>query len=180
MKYIIVLISLVFISCNFDNSADMKNNSNSVIYQPKEIIKSDNTSIEIYDYMGLKQIMNTDNDTLYIFNFWATWCKPCIEELPDFELVGKEYKNQKIKLILVSLDFSKNIASKLIPFIKNNNIESKVILLSDSNSDFWINDIDNNWSGAIPSTFFKYKDKTLFIEGKMKKEEIVEIINKLK
>jgi hypothetical protein len=53
-------------------------------------------------------------------------------------------------------------------------------MLNDSNSDFWINDIDKNWSGAIPATIFKYEDIYIFKEGKMTKEEIIQTINNLK
>jgi thiol-disulfide isomerase/thioredoxin len=50
-----------------------------------------------------KRISSTD--TIYVVNFWATWCKPCVEELPIFDSLNLEVKGQAIKVLLVNLDF---------------------------------------------------------------------------
>jgi len=61
-------------------------------------------------------ILHQDTDTTYVVNFWATWCGPCVKELPYFEALHKSYKNQPVKVVLVSLDFEKHIVRKLLPF----------------------------------------------------------------
>ena len=95
-------------------------------------------------------------------NFWATWCAPCVKELPYFEKINKEYKGKNVEVLLVSLDFPKKVTSKLIPFINKKNIESKVVLLDDKNEQFWIGDISEKWSGALPATLIYTKDKREF------------------
>ncbi len=94
------------------------------------------------------------SDTLYIINFWATWCKPCVEEIPDLVKLSKNYSDPKIKIILVSNDFKKHIQSHLIPFVKANHIGSNVVFMDEPNPNDWIELIDPNWSGAIPATLF--------------------------
>ena len=42
---------------------------------------------------------------VYLIDFWATWCKPCIKELPAFEELNARYQDKGLKVVLVSLDF---------------------------------------------------------------------------
>jgi thiol-disulfide isomerase/thioredoxin len=107
------------------------------------------------DYDLLEERINRSTDTALIVNFWATWCKPCVKELPHFLELEKHLKNRPVELILVSLDFSKQIDSRLIPFLEEREIESEVILLNDLKENEWIDRVDPSWSGAIPLTVFK-------------------------
>ena len=104
------------------------------------------------------------DDQIYVINFWATWCAPCVKELPAFEKLNKEYASKNVSVLLVSLDFPKQIEKKLIPFIARKNLQSKVILLDDINEDVWIKAIDSSWSGAIPATIIYNKDIRKFYE----------------
>lgn len=116
------------------------------------------------DFEGLKPIFEDKSDQVYIINFWATWCKPCVKELPYFEQIHDEYKNEEVKVILVSLDFPKQIESKLIPFLEKHQLKSNVVVLDDSNSNVWINAVDPSWTGAIPATVVYKADKRQFFE----------------
>lgn len=126
---------------------------------PKNIYKADSIIVKSYDFKGIKPLFNQHNDVTYIINFWATWCAPCIKELPHFEKIGVQYANQDVKVILISLDFSKNVEQKLISFIKRKNIKSEVYHLDDPDANTWINAISSEWSGAIPATLI-YNTKT--------------------
>ena len=85
--------------------------------------------VEVISFAKLQQEMSIHDDTLRVFNFWATWCKPCVEEMPCFLETGKTFAGQKVKLILVSLDFRKHIETRLLPFIEKNQISLPVWLL---------------------------------------------------
>ncbi len=111
------------------------------------------------DYLQAK-----DNDTTYIVNFWATWCVPCVKELPYFEELNIKYANNKVKICLVSLDFPESVESRLIPFMAKKNINNKVILLADSKTNDWIDKVDPSWSGSIPITLFLKGDQKTFYE----------------
>jgi len=134
-------------------------------------------TVPIVDYNGLKPYLNKQNDTTYVVNFWATWCRPCVLELPYFEQVNQYYKDKKVKVILVSLDFPKKYETQLLPFIKKNEIQSQVILLDDPNSNEWINKIDSTWSGAIPATLIYNKTSRNFYEQSFTYEELDSVLN---
>jgi thiol-disulfide isomerase/thioredoxin len=112
------------------------------------------------------------NDTLYVVNFWATWCKPCVAELPAFEKVSLEYKNKPVKVILVTLDFKETLKNRVIPFLKKNKYTAEVVLLDEVDGNKFINKIDSSWTGAIPATLLRMDGKTKFVEKQLKYEEL--------
>lgn len=119
-----------------------------------------------FDHM--KALFGFDNDTTYIINFWATWCKPCIEELPLFESLHSDPETDKIKIILVSLDFADQVESTLIPFVQKQPLKSTVVLLLDSHFNEWIDEISPDWSGAIPATYIYKRDQNRLVQTKFK------------
>ena len=92
------------------------------------------------------------NDTTYVISFWATFCKPCIEEIPDFIRIVEKYKTQKVKLLLVSLDLPSYVAVRLPDFIKKNKFNTNHVWLNETDADRFCPMIDEKWSGAIPAT----------------------------
>lgn len=114
-----------------------------------------NTSeIVIYNFNQLNKLLQKKSEKTYVINFWATWCAPCVKELPYFEEITKTYSTNKIEVILVSLDFPNKFEDRLIPFVKKHQLQSKVILLDAPNENEWIPKVDSSWSGAIPATYF--------------------------
>ena len=120
--------------------------------------------IPVVDFEGLKPYLHRDSDTTYVVNFWATWCKPCVAELPYFEALHEDSKGKKIKVILVSLDFKKKIETNLVPFINKNKIASEVVVLSDADANTWINQVSPQWTGSIPATLVYNKQRWDFYE----------------
>lgn len=122
------------------------------------------SSITTLDYNGLKPLLQKEDDKTYIVNFWATWCAPCVKELPYFEEINESYADKNVEVVLVSLDFPDQVEKRLIPFLEKRQLQSKVVLLDDTNENFWINDIDSSWSGAIPATLIYNKSNRKFYE----------------
>jgi len=108
---------------------------------------------EIIKLADLQRIMNSTTDTTYVVNFWATWCVPCVKEFPSFEKFAKEHRNEKVKVVMISLDFKKNYSDALLPFIKKHSIDGSVYLLDEPDYNSWINKINPDWQGEIPVTF---------------------------
>src|SRR5471030_1759528 len=94
-------------------------------------IASYSQNINVIKITDLEKRIKNNSDTTYIVNFWATWCAPCVKELPDFDSINKVYKGQQVKVLLVSMDFKEDLRSKLIPFIKEKKITSEVNLLDE-------------------------------------------------
>ena len=136
--------------------------------------------LKVVNYDELKSVIQKEDDVLYVVNFWATWCKPCIEELPDFMEVNEEFKDHPyFKLILVSMDSKKQLDTKVKKFIEKNKITADVYLLDDNKRmNEWIPATDANWSGAIPATvMYKNGEKVFFKELKMTKYELEDLID---
>jgi thiol-disulfide isomerase/thioredoxin len=131
------------------------------------------------NYDQLKEIIEKNDDKLYVVNFWATWCRPCIEELPHFLEVSSAYENQApFQMILVSLDKAELLETDVAKMITKLNIDNDVYLLDDNKRmNYWISAVDSTWSGAIPATvFYKNGQKLHFTEGQLTKEELNTII----
>jgi len=121
-----------------------------------------------------------NNDTTYVINFWATWCKPCVEELPSFDSLFALKSKDPVKIILVSLDFSEELDKKVKPFLKHYKIKNECVLLDEVNGNDFINKVSPAWGGAIPATLFKKGEKKVLIEKKMKLAELIDHIMSLK
>ncbi len=119
-------------------------------------------------------------DTMYVINFWATWCKPCIEELPAFDSLFILKNKLPVKVILVSLDFKEDLDKKVIPFLKKHGIQTECVLLDEVNGNDFINKISPAWSGAIPATLFKKGKNKELVEDKMKLAELLDHLEALK
>ena len=111
-------------------------------------------------------------------NFWATWCGPCVTELPYFQEALEEFSGQNVKILLISLDFPSQIDSRLLPFLEEKNIELEVVLMNDMDYNKWISKVDTNWKGNLPATlvFNNVSGKRKFISGAIEKEELFSMI----
>lgn len=147
---------------------------------PLKVYSKDGVSVKAYDYEKLAYFLNQKNDTTYVVNFWATWCVPCVKELPHFEKLNQQYKGKKVKVLLVSLDMHKMVESKLLPFIKKKKMKSDIVLLRDPDSNSWIPKIDKSWSGAIPATLIYNKKTRKFHEKAFTYAELEAALNKVR
>jgi len=133
-------------------------------------------TIATVNFEQLSPRLHMNNDTIYIINFWASWCNPCVKEIPDFEKINSAYKNKKIKMIMVSLDFPNQLESKVLPFIAEQKMTTEVVLLFDPNANSWINKVSPEWTGSIPATLIYKNDFRSFREGSYTYQELKQII----
>lgn len=117
--------------------------------------------VRVIKYQDLADIIEEDNGSVKIINFWATWCKPCVKELPQFQKLRSKLSDKEAEIILVSFDFVEDLDSRLKPFIKKKGINSKVVLLDETDYNSFIDKVDPSWSGAIPATLMiNYRNDT--------------------
>jgi thiol-disulfide isomerase/thioredoxin len=159
----ILIFSLLISACTSVKKSENKVKTSSEEETEMPVDISD-VVVKTLNYNQLEPLLNRKDGKVYIINFWATWCKPCVEELPAFEKLNTHYKDRNVEIILVSLDFPKQVKKRVKPFLKRKNVHSKVVLLDEVNDDFWSQKINENWSGAIPATLIYNKDKRQFYE----------------
>ncbi|WP_430811797.1 TlpA disulfide reductase family protein [Carboxylicivirga sp. 1411-1] len=120
--------------------------------------------------------VQVNNDTTYVINFWATWCGPCVDELPVFESEELHAGDVALKVLLVSLDFKSHKETKLLPFLRSRSVEAEVVLLDERNPNVWIDRIDEAWSGAIPATLVIKNGVSVFYEGELDLQHLQSLI----
>jgi thiol-disulfide isomerase/thioredoxin len=130
----------------------------------------------VKSFVQFEPYLHRESDTLYVVNFWATWCVPCVKELPAFEKIHEKYSDKKVKVLLVSLDMADQVKNRLIPFLQKNNFTSDVVLLDDPHQNQWIDKVDAKWSGAIPFTVVYNKNSRESYERSFRFNELDSII----
>ncbi len=120
----------------------------------------------------LKKRVEAASDTIFVVNFWATWCQPCVKEIPEFNKIPKTYQQKPVKVIMANLDFPNQKESRVLPFLQNNTVTHEVIMAITPRGGKWINSIDKSWSGAIPATIIWHNGQKHFHEGETYFEEI--------
>lgn len=164
----ILVCLLTFVSCK----NEVKNGSDSSETAVVNAVNIASVELEIYDFNGLEKFLNQEDDKVHVVNFWATWCAPCVKELPHFEELNKNYKQKNVEVLLVSLDFPKQYDKKLKPFILEHNLQSKILVLDDVAMNTWVPKVNEDWDGAIPVTIIYNREKRQFYNQSFTYEEL--------
>ena len=163
----------LFVSCaEADEKKEIQNTTTNEINKSVPILR------KVVKFEEFQNHFLKDDNKLYVINYWATWCKPCVHELPHFIELNEEFKGEKFNMTFVSLDSKSNFEDKVIPFAASKKMNADLLLLDEvKNMNEWIPKIDKEWSGSIPATaFYKNGQKLYFHEGELSKEELKSII----
>ncbi len=149
----IILFFILITFCAFPKNANAQNEYKKLVVKTVKL----KTILAEMQKNGNKENKDTKNDTTLIFNFWATWCVPCVKELPDFiKLANEAIENNTRKFIFVAVE---DDLKKVEFFLekKKFNVPSKYAniefwLLDEHDANLWVTPIDDKWDGAIPFT----------------------------
>lgn len=130
----------------------------------------------------LQQLIDNRSKPIHVINFWATWCGPCVKELPYFEKVTAG-NDPDVKITLVSLDLDLDPdPQKVYNFISRKGIRSHVVLLNEDDPNSWIDQIEPQWSGALPATIIINHEtgKRKFIGRSLHEGELEKYLDEIK
>ncbi|NJX16428.1 TlpA family protein disulfide reductase [Tamlana crocina] len=177
MKLKLVSIAILFLlfSCKNEKKAETLAVDSTQQIEAKQ--ENASLDLEVYDFAGFEKFLKKKDGKIHVINFWATWCAPCVKELPYFEKLYADYKDRSVEVLLVSLDFPHLYDKKLKPFIKKHQLQSKVVALDDPDMNSWIPKISEAWSGSIPATLIYKNDTREFYEQSFDYDELKAKIN---
>ena len=174
-RILLVFLSVQFLlSCGEHKEGDTHLAEKALeIVKEEKVVMAGGREIVSYNFDEFDvEFLQKKDDKIYVLNFWATWCKPCIKELPAFEQLNAQYKDDNVEVVLVNLDFPEKLETNVVPFINKKGLKSRIVLLDDDDSNRWIPLVDPNWSGAIPVTLMVKNGKRKFHERPFTFEEL--------
>ena len=135
---------------------------------------------QIVDLTGLQKVIKGPGSEVRVINFWATWCAPCIKELPLLEKLGQERPDVKVTLVSLDLDLDPN-PEKVHKFVQRKKLKSDVLILDAGNPNEWIDQVDKRWSGALPATLIvnTKTGKSKFVERELHEGDLEKLISEL-
>lgn len=120
--------------------------------------------------------LSVKNSKPLVVNFWATWCRPCVEELPEFFDLCTQHADS-VKVVLVNMDFESKVATVVEPFIRRRNFTCEVARLPHHLEDAFIQSVSGTWSGALPFTVILKNGHILYEqEDRITAREILDIL----
>jgi thiol-disulfide isomerase/thioredoxin len=129
----------------------------------------------------LQRIINEPDSKVKVINFWATWCAPCVKELPLFERLSQQRKDVAVILVSMDMDLDPNPA-KVDKFVSRRKLTTPVLILDETNSNIYIDQISKEWSGALPATMVMNSKtgKRVFVERELHEGELEKLIEEVR
>lgn len=124
--------------------------------------QAQSSSYKVLDtYDDLSTLLNRHEETTLVVNFWATYCAPCVQEIPFLDSLQQKYAGRRLKVVLVNLDFRHQLKQRLEPFLEKHHLSSKVVVLADQDADSWIPKVSPDWDGGLPFTLLLKEGKKI-------------------
>ncbi len=90
---------------------------------------------------------------LILVNFWATWCAPCVKEIPEIVKLQEKYKERGLRVIAVSMDEPEELETGVRPFVRKRFPNFVSYLCKESDHDKFASVIDTAWNEIMPTNF---------------------------
>jgi peroxiredoxin len=108
-------------------------------------------SLEPIDLAGVSKLAKNDSKKLLLVNLWATWCGPCVTELPELVTMNRMFRGRNFQIVTISLD---DVAKRedALKVLKENHVAATNFVLSEDNRDSFAAALDQDWPGPVPYT----------------------------
>jgi len=177
--YTLLFGIIIFMACANPSNTASETKLETVAERAAMTIDTAGVRVPVFEnFEQLAPLFEAENEeTVYVINFWATWCKPCLEEMPYFEDLHKNYADKNVEVVMVSLDFENQLYTKLVPFLQERQLQPTVFAFTDSNYNDWIGNVHQDWDGAIPATIiYKGEQQQLAAEAFKNYSELQKLV----
>ncbi len=121
LLYLLLVVAAIVLFYRFQNPVASQNEKTG-----SPVVGAQAPDFTLRNLHGNLEGLNDHKDKVVILNFWATWCAPCLEEMPSFETLYRRYRSQGLTVLAVSLD--KGNTSKVQKFVDTHNLTFPVLL----------------------------------------------------
>jgi peroxiredoxin len=108
-------------------------------------------TLESIDDDGIARLAKNDTKKLLVVNLWATWCAPCVAELPEFVTMNRMYRKRNFQLVTISLDEPEK-RDDALKVLQENHVAATNYLLHTKDRDKFAEALDPEWPGPVPYT----------------------------
>ncbi len=118
-----------------------------------EIEEETSKLASLSEFKDFEELMANEKGNVVLVNLWATWCKPCVHEMPMLEKLHQNYKDKGMKVVALSIDEVSKADSLVIPFWEERNFSMDNYLITHHDPGAFVNKIDPLWLGLLPTSF---------------------------
>ncbi len=115
--------------------------------------KADQEPVELktLDEEALRKLVRNDTDKLLLVNVWATWCGPCVAELPELVTMNRMYRRRDFEFVTISLD-ELDQKEDALKVLKEKHASGTNYLSTIADRDRLADILDKEWEGPVPHT----------------------------
>src|SRR5262249_37592805 len=108
-------------------------------------------ALEALDEDGVARLVRNDTKKLLVVNVWATWCRPCVAELPEFVTMNRMYRGRPFRMGTISMD---DPAKKeaVLAVLRDQHVACTNYLATFADRDRFADRLDKTWEGPLPYT----------------------------
>ncbi len=108
-------------------------------------------ALESLDEAGVSRLVKNETDKLLVVNVWATWCGPCVTELPEFVTMNRMYRRRNFQMVTISLD-EPEMKDDALKLLREKHVAVTNYISTVSNRDKFADLLDKEWPGPLPYT----------------------------
>jgi thiol-disulfide isomerase/thioredoxin len=100
-----------------------------------------------------REVLERHRGEVVLVNFWATWCRPCLKEIPDLLALENRYRDRGLRLVPVSLDEPADLDRSVLPFLRKWFPEFRSYLRLTPDMDGMVSVVDPAWNELLPTSY---------------------------